>query len=486
MQLRPLPKHQEMTCGTCEGAWGMTKRIGSIFLLALVVRVLYNVIVAAGYTPLHDSLTYQTIALNILHEHCYCLQPHLSTVDRAPLWPVLIAIVYRLFGQHDIVVRLLLCVVGSCTCGLLYLFTKALFGKRTGLVAGITGAIYPFLFMYDGLLYSESLYIALLLALCYTLYHLQRSPRTSLMALSALLITLLSYTRPNGIAFLPMFALWLLILGWRKEITWHTVRKSVMLVTLLTLVLLAPWTLRNFKDTHTLLPIATGDGKVLLGAYNYETADPVYQDGYYAGIWIIPTEATPWIPAHFPQACPASCEVKRDTAYKAAALQWLQENSPDIPYLLSQHFINIWQVVPQEADLAINRFPDRSSSAFVVLMMETMTPLLFALGLLGLVITRRRWRELLFVYLVVLMTLAECLALYGSARFRAPIEPLIILSASGALCWLANSATVLKNRLMKRYEEQNKLSLPGDKNIQEPSEDVALEPVLATKSTRVW
>lgn len=418
----------------------------AIFFLALCVRVLYNLVAASGYYPLHDSLTYQTIALNILHEHCYCLQAHLSTVDRAPLWPLIIAIVYRILGQHDIYVRLLLCGVGSGTCVLLYLFGKDIFGERTGILAGIIGAIYPFLYVYDGLLYSESLYIFLLLALCYTLYHLQRRPRTSLLIVSGVLIALLTYTRPNGIGLLIMFVVWLVALRWLKMMGWRDVIKGTIVVAFVSLVLIAPWTFRNFKDTHTLLPVATGDGKVLLGAYNYETADPVYQNGYYLGTWIIPTEVTPWVSEQFPQSCPASCEVKRDDAYKTAALQWVKAHPQTMPLFISQHFVNMWQLVPQEADLATNRFPDRASSAFVVLMMETITPILFALALLGLVVTGKRWRELLFLYGLVLMTIAECVVYYGIPRFRAPIEPIIILLAAGALWWLAHNAKLLRKR----------------------------------------
>ena len=65
-----------------------------IFGLAVIVRYLYNITVARGYFPLHDSLTYQTIAYNIMQNHCYCLFPNQPTVDRAPLWPVVIAAIY--------------------------------------------------------------------------------------------------------------------------------------------------------------------------------------------------------------------------------------------------------------------------------------------------------------------------------------------------------------------------------------------------------
>lgn len=412
-----------------------------IFCLALTIRVAYNFTVAAGYFPLHDSLTYQNIAFHLVQEHCYCLYSHLPTVDRAPLWPFVIAIIDRLLGPQNMLVRLVLCLVGSGTCTLLYFFARDLFGERIGIFAGIVGAIYPFLYVYDGLLYAESLYIFLLLAFCYTLYRMQRSPRLSVMVTSGVLLGLLSLTRPNGIALLGLFVLWTGVMYKIKILSGRTALQSVLVVSLLSLLFIAPWTIRNYKVTHTLVTVAVGDGKVLLGAYNYETADPVYQHGYYAGIWIVPSESTPWMAEKFPTDCAKVCEVTRDNAYKTAALQWIQGHLSYMPFMLGQHFINTWQVVPQEADLATNRFPDRDSSRFVVTMMETITPIVFALALLGVVVTSERWRDLLFIYLMILLTLAQNVVFYGIPRFRAPIEPMLILLASGAVWWIVSHSS---------------------------------------------
>src|SRR5258707_5107688 len=106
-----------------------------IFCLALFVRVLYNLTVARPYTPLHDSLFYYTIGLHILDEHCFCLQPYLPTVYRAPLWPAIIAAIVGLLGQHDFLPRYFLCFFGSGTCVLIYLFARDLFGWRFGLLS---------------------------------------------------------------------------------------------------------------------------------------------------------------------------------------------------------------------------------------------------------------------------------------------------------------------------------------------------------------
>jgi 4-amino-4-deoxy-L-arabinose transferase-like glycosyltransferase len=404
----------------------------TIFTFALIVRVCYNLVAAHKYYPLHDSLTYQSIALQILHNHCYCLLPQLPTLDRAPLWPVIIAAIYGTLGQHDRTVRLFLSLVGSITCVLIYCFARDMFGKRPALLTGLLAGAYPFLYVYDGWLYSESLYTCLLLAFCYTIYHLRRAPHTLLMVLSGLQLGLLSLTRPNGLILLAIFLLWALIIKHTKSFSWPQTIKIACIVTLVSLALVIPWTIRNYTVTHQFVPIAVGDGKVLLGAYN----DMILQRPYYLGIWIIPSESSPSIAQQFPSNCAGPCELQRDNTYRYYAEQWMHRHPNKLPYLLSLHLANFWQTTTQEADLAINRFPGRPTSHLIILMMEIITPLVLALAAFGLLVTRKLWRDLLFIYMMILLTLTQCLILYSIPRFRAPIEPLLLLLASGSIHWI--------------------------------------------------
>lgn len=428
-----------------------------IFSLAVLIRVFYNETVGKGYFPLHDSQTYQTIALNIIYKHCYCYFPHLPTVDRAPLWPLVIAAVYALKGPHDINVRLVLSVIGAATCVLIYLFARDLFGNRIGSIAGLAATIYPFLFIYDGWLYSESLYTFLLFAFCYTLYRLQRSPNRPLMIVSGILLGLVSLTRPNGLLILGLFIAWALFIGLIKMQSWRMVIQSIVIISLVALVLIAPWTIRNYRVTHMLVPIATGDGKVLVGAYNDTIANPNFQQGQYLGTWLKPEESVPALFQQFPATCSGACEVTRDAAYKGAALQWIESHPNKLPLLLGIHAANMWQLTSTEADLPLNRFPDRSNVQFVVALTTIFTPIVFALAALGLLLTMKRWRELLFLYSMIALTLVQSVALYGFARFRAPIEPILLVLAAGALWWLV---TLLNKRTktMKQLRQQETIT----------------------------
>src|SRR5260370_10160714 len=213
-----------------------------IFCLALTVRIIYNNTVAYHYYPLHDSAFYQGIAFQLLNEHCFCLESYVPTVYRPPLWPLTIAGISLIFGPSDYFARLFLSLVGSGTCVLVYLFARDLFGWRIGVLAGIFAAIYPELYIYDGWLYTESLYIFLLFAVCYGLYRLQYAPERNwrIWITCGILLGLLSLTRENGIIVIGLFIVWAFIMVWQKFLLWRVCARGRLVTTLITLVLIAP------------------------------------------------------------------------------------------------------------------------------------------------------------------------------------------------------------------------------------------------------
>src|SRR6266566_4886632 len=373
-----------------------------IFCLALLVRIVYNLTVARNYVAGYDSQAYEKIAVHLLQEHCFCLDPHSATAGRAPVWPGVIAIIYALSGPRNFFVRLFLCFIGSGTCALVYLWAKDIFSKRIALVAGIIAALYPGLFIYDGWLYSESLYTFLLLAFSYTLYLVQRTSKRRWMIASGVLLGLLSLTRPNGLIILVLVFLLALFAARAKIISWRTAFESMALIALLALAIVSPWTARNYVVSHhQFIPVATGDGIVLLGAYN----DLVLSDKTpFKGLW---TPATP------------------------------------------------------EADLPMNQFPERTSSRIVAGMVEYLSIPVFILAASGLLLTWRKWQQLMFIYLILLLSIGQCLYFYGSSRFRAPIEPMLVLLGVGAMWWIT-----------QKFADQRK---PNNQ-----SESIPKEPGLAT------
>ena len=419
-----------------------------IFCLAFVIRLIYNLTAARNYTPIFDAALYDTIARHLLgHFQCYCLNGSQPAVSRAPLWPWLISVIYFLTGAQNVHVRLFYSLLGSATCVLVYLFASDLFGKRIGLVTGAIAASYTGLFLYDGWLYTESLYTFCVTAFTYALFRLQRaSPSLSpaeknqrlrrwqsiahyrWAILCGLLIGAASLTRPNGLTLLGILIFWAGIRILAKIKPWQAVIRNTLLISVIAVLLVAPWTYRNYLVAHAFIPVETGAGEVLLGAYNDAV---VSGDPGVRGFWRPPSGALNHdLPGYTPE---------NDQQDTQKALAWAGSHLSEMPYLLSLHVINMWTPYTYAHGLPIEEFPDRLSSGVIQALIPLESYPVFVLAAFGLFITwKQRKKDLLAVYLVVAATIAQNIAFYSTMRFRAPIEPLLVLLAGGGIAWLAS------------------------------------------------
>jgi len=437
-----------------------------VFFLALLVRIVYNETAVHGYVPIYDASIYNSIAINLVEKHCYCIYVSHSTVSRAPLWPFIIAIIYFFFGEHNAYARLFFCLLGSGTCVLVYLLAKDLFGKRIALISGVIAAIYTGLFIWDGWLFAESLYTFCLTAFTYTLYRLQHAipaapadlsvsnkslnssqhlwrqvTRHRWIILSGIFLALAALTRPNGPGLFGLLCLWALIVIVAKIMPWRKAVSAALVIALIALVIIAPWTYRNYTVSHAFVFISTGIGEVLVGAYN----DRVFENDPNAyGLW-----RPPWhtIGHDNPLYTPAN-----ETLDIEHAFTWMRTHISIMPYLLSLHLKNMWEPTTFVHGLPMLEFPDRWAAQLVYALMHIMPIPIFILAGLGLVATLRRWKQLLLVYLVILMTIAENVVFYGSMRFRSPIEPLLVLLTGGAIWWLISKDPGTLRSLFKKSE----------------------------------
>lgn len=410
----------------------MEKRFSSylpvigVFGCALLVRVTYNLVVARGYVPEFDANLYNTLALHLNEEHCFCLQSSISDTGRAPLWPFAIAAIYTVTGTNDLAARLFLCLLDAGTCVLIYLFARDIFNKRIALAVGMIAAFYPGLFIYDGWLYSEAIYVFFVTGFAYSLFRLQRTPHIGWMISCGISLACASLTRPNGISLFILVLIWAAFMLSTRTLPWHKIALAVLVITCLTFGIIAPWTFRNYLVSHKFILVATGSGAVLAGSYN-DTALTSNLFGY-PGLWIPVGKIRPPLTDH------------SDAAETAYAFHWIETHPGELPYLLSQHFINLWRPYTSEEGLPVREFPNRLPSRIVWDLMNTTPVVIILLAACGLIVTlRSKWRELLVPYLVIGLTVVLCIAFYGSSRFRAPIEPLLVLLTGGAIWWLTST-----------------------------------------------
>ncbi len=415
-----------------------------VFALALLIRIAYNLTIARNYVPAYDAALYNTLGRHLLERGCYCLYDGYPTISRPPLWPFILAFIYAFGGKEEFYGRLFYCFLGSGTCAIIYLFSKDLFGSKTALFSGTLAAIYPCLFIYDGWLYTESLYTFCLTACIYTLYRLQLqyTPLSKRLLnekkwlnrfwqsllqhrwplLCGLLIGLAALARPNGIFLLGLVVLWAILVVQTKIQTWKPVLIDAALIACIAVIIILPWSYRNYRVSHNFVLVSIGMGEVLAGAYN-----DVVLDGN-------PSVRGTWRPISGSLNHDFyNYTLKDDAADTARALIWIRSHISSLPYLLSLHFITMWKPYTYSHGLAFEESPGSSMYYYMILMIDVLATMVIFFALVGLFLTWKQYkRQLLAVYLLVALVILQNVLFYSDMRFRAPIEPMLVLLAGGA------------------------------------------------------
>jgi hypothetical protein len=398
-----------------------------VFMGALAVRVLYNLTVARHYVPTHDAQEYVLLGERLASGKCYCLwgDGHPSAY-RSPGFPLFLTGVFLLFGPSTLAARLALSIVGALTCVLSGLIARDLFGARAGVLAGALAAVYPQLFINDAWLNSESLAICLFAASCLVVMRLRGAPLGWRWIGAGALLGALALTRPNGFYGLIATLAWLALAAWQRRLTLGRAALGAALVLAAFILVLTPWVVRNAEVTGAFVPFSTGGGDVIAGAYT----DAAYRGPDVWQAWINPLR-NPTIPpadrrllTSFPPSCWGACEVRRDAAATGVGLRWARSHLLVLPWLIVLRWIQTWipAYAPDNGGMPIWRPFAIGYPALVIL-----------LAPVGLYRLRRRWDDGLVPALLAASVVVGCLVFYGSPRLRAPMEPLLLAFAAGAI-----------------------------------------------------
>jgi 4-amino-4-deoxy-L-arabinose transferase-like glycosyltransferase len=324
---------------------------------------------------------------------------------------------------------------------MVYFLAKDFFGKRIALITGLIAALYVGLFVWTGWLYTETLYTFCLTGLVFSLSRLQRNilpgglgvekphmrpflSKWRWTVASGIFLGLVLLARPTGSILIGMLGLWTLLLIAGKILPWRPLVKNVLLVLLIALVINLPWLSRGYLVSQTIFP-PSSVGTTLQGSYN----DAVFQGkDVTRGMVLGPHGSLNPDFQHYTKA-----DEQKDTT---RAFNWMRTHVSGTFTLLGLHVQNMWTPYLYGFGLPFEEFPDRISSKIMFSLIPVMSIPIFLLAALGLVVTwKRRRKQLLLVYLVIALAVLQNMAFYGSPRFRAPIEPLVVLLVGGALWW---------------------------------------------------
>ena len=160
---------------------------------------------------------------------------------QAPLFPYMLGIVFKLFGENIYIACLLQVILSALTCIIIYGIARAAFSKKVACVSSLISCFYgPFIF-HSGILLSETLGIFLIALTLFLLLLSFKSPRKSHFFISGMILGIASLARPNFPIFLPFVLLLLFLRKKRAE----ALTLSLALCAGFALTIL-PVTLRNY------------------------------------------------------------------------------------------------------------------------------------------------------------------------------------------------------------------------------------------------
>jgi 4-amino-4-deoxy-L-arabinose transferase-like glycosyltransferase len=310
-------------------------------------------------------------------------------------------------------------VLGTVTVGLVGLVGLELFGPVVGLIAAILAAVYVPWIALGGALMSENLLVALELGAIWAALRARRAKarRWAWIVLTGVLAGLVTLTHENAVVLLVPLALAI----WSKRPRFSLAAVLPPLGVLAVAVLMvAPWTIRNAVVMHHFIPVADENGFTLAGTYNAVSAADrriPYQWRSYSTV----TQAR----------ARRLTEPELGAKLQAAALHYIDRH-PIAPLAVAYHNTRrllelagayAWGV--SNASIGVSRrLGDVGVLCFWIIA---------ALAIFGAFTKAARqaprwlWLAPLLLYLSVVFANAQ------TPRFRAPLDPFVLLLAALAL-----------------------------------------------------
>ena len=246
--------------------WRMFRESRKYFLLVALAALALRLLFYLRFPHVTgDSLTYGDIARNWLDHGIYGLshaQGPQPTWIRLPGYPAFLAACFVLFGrEHYHAVLLVQIVVDIAACFFIADLARRTVSDLAGRIAFLLAALCPFTANYTAAPLTETLSIfstavALDCAVAaFTSSEEQRSPWAAWtwcgVALSAGIML-----RPDGGILLVAIGLFLLWRMWERAAERTYLFWAGVLVLVVSVAPLAPWTLRNWRDFHRFQPLA--------------------------------------------------------------------------------------------------------------------------------------------------------------------------------------------------------------------------------------
>ena len=233
------------------------KLIAVLFVFSIIVKLLLLAIIPAP--ELDDSAQINLSAAHLLMDGKGFSDPSFP-VYNPPLYPIFIATCLSLFGDDQASVKIAQIFVDSLTMIMIYFMMKEIFDVDTALLSAGLFSLYPFSTYLTISIASEPFFTFLLTGFVLSSVYAIRSTKWWHYCVTGILLGLATLTR-GATQFVPLMYPVMLILLRRRGVG-AIVCYAVLCLSFVLVIL--PWTVRNYLVLDDFIPVATSGGIVVL------------------------------------------------------------------------------------------------------------------------------------------------------------------------------------------------------------------------------
>jgi hypothetical protein len=318
--------------------------------------------------------------------------------------------------------RLFLALLGTLVVVLIGLLGRRVGGDTVGWVAAAIAAVYPYLWVNDGLVMSETVTNAVVVATLLLAYRFLARPVVARAAWLGAACGFATLARAELALLVPLLAIPLAFTARAPGRGTGDRWRDAALATAAALVVVAPWVAYNLARFEDPTTISTNDGIALAGS----NCDPVYSGG---GIGL-----TYLAPPCLDDPPPPGDQSQVATLYRRRAIDYARDHAGSVPRVVAARVARTWGLYRPGDMISFNEGEGREPWT-TRLGMAVYYPLLAAAVVGAVALARRRGVRFLWPLVVpaVVVTVGAALT-YGQTRFRAAAEPsLVVLAAAGAV-----------------------------------------------------
>jgi 4-amino-4-deoxy-L-arabinose transferase-like glycosyltransferase len=342
--------------------------------------------------------------------------PSLPKADHAPLTALVLTPVAFVVEDADsnlLAMRYVFAVLGAATVAVVGLLGREVSGDAVGWIAAGLAAIYPHLWVNDGLVMSETLAAGLSATIVLLALRLLRRPSVGLAGALGAVCGVAALARAELALFVPLLVLPAVLVA--RAVS--RPRRAALACTALgaALLVVAPWTVFNLTRFDEPVLISTNDGVGLAGS----NCDVVYH-GSDLGLW----NAACLPPVRGDQSV-------QSAEYRSQGIDYVRAHLGRFPTVVLARIGRTWSVFRPLDVLSLNALEGRPRWVSG-LGLAFYYPLL-ALAIGGVVVLRRRHVRVWPLLVPAVVITLPALLTAGVSRYRVPAEVSIVVLAAVAL-----------------------------------------------------